>query len=100
MKIFLLVVFAICFISAYGAHMFAKNNPMSWCGYMDVPFMTAIPWICGFVLAVIPEVILLNSINWVWVLLGNAVIVFILGPAISNLFLLDLHRVKEQVMIL
>ena len=48
MKIFLLVVSVICFISAYGTHMFAKNNPMSWCGYMDVPFMAAIPWISGF----------------------------------------------------
>jgi hypothetical protein len=87
MKIFLLVVSVICFISAYGTHMFAKNNPMSWCGYMDVPFMAAIPWISGFLLAVIPEVILFNSINWVWILLGNAVIVFILGPVISRFFL-------------
>ncbi len=68
--------------------MFAKNNPMSWCGYMEVPFMAAIPWISGFVLAVIPEVILLKNIYWVWILLGNAVLVFILGPAITKFFLI------------
>lgn len=88
MKIFLLVVSIICFISTYGTHMFAKRDPMGWCGYMDEPLMAAVPWISGFVLAVIPEAILLNTIHWVWIFLGNAIVVLIFGPAITRFFLI------------
>lgn len=88
MKIFLLVVSIICFVSAFGTHMFAKSDPLSWCGYMEVPFMSAIPWISGFLLAVIPEALLLNNIYWLWILLGNAVLVYIFGPAITRFFLI------------
>ena len=67
--------------------MTAKNDIMSYCGYMDIPLMAAIPWISGFVLAVIPEAILLENIFWLWVLLGNAVFLFIFGPIITNFYL-------------
>lgn len=87
MKTFLLLISVICFISAYGSHMFAKNDPLGWCGYMINPVLSAIPWISGFVLAVIPEVILLEDVFWIWIFLGNAVLVFILGPAITQFVL-------------
>ena len=87
MKIFLLLISVISFISAYGSHMFAKNAPLGWCGYMVNPILSAIPWISGFVLAVIPEVILFEDVFWLWIFLGNAVLVFILGPTITKFVL-------------
>ena len=86
MSTFLFVFSIICFIAAYGTHMFAKNNPMGWCGYMSVPWMSAIPWISGFVLAVIPEVQLFN-IYWLWMFLINLFVVSALGPIITKFFL-------------
>ncbi len=87
MKIILLLISVIGFISAYGLHMFAKCDPLSWCGYMANPALSAIPWISGFVLAVIPEAILLEDVFWLWIFLGNAVLVFILGPTITGFVL-------------
>lgn len=88
MSTVLLVLSTICFISAYGTHIFAKNSSDcgDWCGYMAVPWMSAIPWISGFILAVIPETLLFN-IYWLWMFLINLVIVFILGPTLTTLFL-------------
>lgn len=94
MQVFLLIISAICFISAYGVHMYAKNDPLMWCGYMDVPLMSAIPWISGFIFAVIPEAILFEDVFWLWIFLGNAVLVFIFGPIITNLFLVRLASGK------
>lgn len=86
MDTILLIISSICFISAYGTHMFAKNNCGDWCGYMAVPWMTAIPWISGFILAVIPEAILFN-IFWLWAFLLNIVLVFIIGPFVTKFLL-------------
>ena len=86
MSTFLFVLSIICFIAAYGTHMFAKNSPMEWCGYMSVPWMSAIPWISGFVLAVIPEVQLFN-IYWLWMFLINLFVVSVLGSMIAKFFL-------------
>ena len=90
MNAILMVVSAISFISAFGIHMFAKNEARydfsSWCGYMDVPWMSAIPWVSGFVLAVIPEA-LLFKLFWVWMFLINLVVVFVLGPLLARMFL-------------
>lgn len=81
----LLVISAICFIAAFGIHMFAKNG-MDWCGYMEVPWMSAIPWICGFILAVIPETVLFD-VFWLWMFLINAIVVWALGPLVTRMFL-------------
>lgn len=86
MSIFFLCISTICFIAAYGIHMFAKNNVLDWCGYMSVPLLTMIPWISGFILAVIPETIICG-IAWWWMFLINLIIVWLLGPLFASMFL-------------
>ena len=90
MATFLFLLSAICFIAAYGIHMYAvvnsKENPLVWCEYMDNTILSAIPWICGFILAVIPECFIF-SIKWYWMFLINLVVVYIAGPICANLFL-------------
>lgn len=90
MSTFLLILSTICFIAAFGIHMCAKGLAETdfgaYCGYMSVPWMCAIPWISGFILAVIPETIL-SGISWIWVFLINALVVFILGPALTNVYM-------------
>lgn len=46
--------------------------------YQHHPILAAIPWICGFVLPVIPECMMLG-LSWYWMFLINAVSVFLLG---------------------
>ena len=92
MNTLFLIISAICFISAYGIHMFGKQN--DWCGYMEVPLLSAIPWISGFILAVIPEAIIFD-LFWVWTFLINIVAVFTLGPIITRVFLVLVSRGKS-----
>lgn len=84
MSTFCLIISAMCFIAAYGVHMYGRNN--DWCGYMDIPWMSAIPWISGFILAVIPESLLFN-LSWWWLFLINIAIVYILGPLFTGIFM-------------
>ena len=90
MKTFLLLLSITCFVSSYTIHKFgviqAKKNVGAWCAYMDNLFLSAIPWISGFVLAVIPEVLLFN-IFWIWMFLINILIVLVLGPILATIFL-------------
>lgn len=90
MDIVLLVVSAVCFISAWGIHVLAKigakENCLLYCGYMSVPWMTAIPWLSGFVLAVIPEVYIFN-LAWYWVFLINIPITLLLGNFVAAFIL-------------
>ena len=84
MSAFLFIVSALCFIAAFGVHMCGKNN--DWCGYMEVPWMSAIPWISGFILAVIPETLLFN-IDWWWMFLINIPVVYIFGPLFTRIIM-------------
>lgn len=84
MSAFLFIVSALCFIAAFGVHLYGKNN--DWCGYMEVPWMSAIPWISGFILAVIPETLLFN-IDWWWMFLINIPVVYILGPLFTQIIM-------------
>lgn len=83
MSTFLFVISAICFIAAFGVHMRGTNSAGGWCPYMEVPWMSAIPWISGFVLAVIPETFLFD-ISWWWLFLINILVVTILGPFLTD----------------
>lgn len=83
MSTFLLIVSAICFIATFGIHMRGKNTADGWCPYMEVPWMSAIPWVSGFVLAVIPECYLFG-IRWWWLFLINILVVSILGPLFTD----------------
>lgn len=53
---------------------------------MSVPWMCSIPWIRGYMLAVIPETYLIN-LAWYWVFLINIPITFILGHFVAALIL-------------
>lgn len=83
MSTFFLLISAICFIAAFGVHMQGKTSAGDWCPYMDVPWMSAIPWVCGFVLAVIPESFIFD-IEWWWLFLINIPVVTILGPFLTG----------------
>lgn len=81
-----MVISAMCFIAAFGVHIQASNSSDGWCGYMEIPWMSAIPWICGFLLAVIPESLLFN-LSWWWLFLINIPIVYILGPLFTGIIM-------------
>lgn len=82
----LFIISAICFIAAWGTHMLAKHGHLDYCPYLSVPWMCAIPWLSGYVLAVIPETYLFN-LAWYWVFLINIPVVFILGYFIAAFLL-------------
>lgn len=86
MSTFLLIFSAICFIAAFGIHMYAKNDVMAWCGYMASPLFSAVPWISGYVLAVIPECLLFD-LFWLWVFFINLIIVGVGGPLFARIFI-------------
>lgn len=86
MGTFLLILSTIFFIAAFGIHISAKDDVMSYCGYMSNPLLCSIPWICGFVLAVIPEV-LIFKIFWLWMFFINCAVVWIVGPLCTRMFL-------------
>lgn len=93
MSTFLLIISAICFISAFGIHMFAKHNVLDWCGYMSVPILSMIPWVSGFILAVIPETLFLQM-DWWWVFLLNIPFLLLFGPFLTKMFLRRLSSGK------
>jgi hypothetical protein len=66
--------------------MIASQDISTSCGYMRVPWMSAIPWISGFILAVIPETALFD-IKWYWMFLINIPIACICGYVFAVLFL-------------
>lgn len=86
MSTVLLVISAILLISTFGIHMVIKSDIIGQPMYLSNPFLSAIPWISAFVLAVIAWA---NVIEWHWLLLFiiNLVVVFALGPAITKGFL-------------
>jgi hypothetical protein len=90
MSTLFLVISTICFIAAWGIHVIAKslaNSDVSfYCPYMSVPLMCAVPWISGFVLAVIPEAVFID-LSWYWVLLINIPITLLLGFLCANIIL-------------
>lgn len=88
MSSFFLILSALCFMATWGIHGRAvySGNPGEWCGYMDVPLLSAIPWICGYLIAVIPEVLVFD-ISWGWLLLINILATWLIGPIIANIFL-------------
>ncbi|MBO5902035.1 MAG: hypothetical protein J6Q36_06445 [Alistipes sp.] len=84
MSTFCLIISVMCFISAFGVHIQCSNRVDGWCPYMAIPWMSAIPWISGFVLAVIPESFLFD-IRWWWLFLINIPVVYIIGPLFTSI---------------
>lgn len=94
MSTIFLIISTISFISAFGIHLYATTSDASnWCGYMSSTILSSIPWISGFVLAVIPEAIMID-LFWLWIFLLNAVFVYIFGPILTNVFLIRLASGK------
>lgn len=83
----LLVIAAVLLISTFGIHSFISNGsefdkPM----YTSNPFMTAIPWISGFILPVIAWANI-TEFHWIALFFINLAIVWILGPWLTKGFL-------------
>ena len=60
-----------------------NGDPLSYAGYLSSPLLSSIPWISGFILAVIPECLIFN-VTWYWMFLINIAGIYILGPIITK----------------
>jgi len=81
---FFLIVSAILFIATFGIHMIINsgeqfNKPI----YTRNPITSAIPWISGFVLPVIPFT-LVFEFHWLAIFFINIAAVYILGPILTK----------------
>jgi hypothetical protein len=87
MATFLLIISSILFIATFGIHvMIIGGDPIHKPRYTDNALLSAIPWISGFVVPVIPLTIVLE-INWLIVFFINLAVVWILGPVLTEVFL-------------
>ncbi|RYU93181.1 hypothetical protein [Emticicia agri] len=87
MATFFLIVSIILFIATFGIHMAINSGdqfdrPM----YTRDPIMSAIPWVSGFILPVIPFTIIFEY-HWVAVFFINLAVVYILGPILTKVLL-------------
>lgn len=87
MATFLLILASILFIATFGIHSIIKTSssfdqPM----YVNNPLLALIPWLSGFVLSFISFYLLLDK-NWILVFIGNALVVYLLGPVLTRQFL-------------
>ena len=73
--------------------MLKNGGPSSYAGYFSSPLLSSIPWISGFILAVIPECLIFN-VTWYWMFLINIVSVYVLGPIITKFFLVRMASGK------
>ena len=73
--------------------MLKHGGPLSYAGYLSSPLLSSIPWISGFILAVIPECLIFN-VTWYWMFLINIVGIYILGPIITKFFLVRMASGK------
>ena len=70
-----------------------NGDPLSYAGYLSSPLFSSIPWISGFILAVIPECLIFN-VTWYWMFLINIAGIYILGPIITKFFLVRMASGK------
>ena len=89
-SIIFLAISAICFIATFGCHAILKGTLLRtfYPGppYLSNQLLSSIPWISGFILAVIPEC-LIFPIAWYWMFLINVAAVFVLGKTVTRLYL-------------
>lgn len=84
MATFFLIISAILFIATFGIHIMINSDdqwdkPM----YTRDPIMSAIPWISGFILPVIPFT-LVFEFHWLAMFFINLAVVYILGPILTR----------------
>ena len=79
-----LIISAILFIGTFGIHMMIiTRDPLDRPAYTREPVMSAIPWISGFILPVIPFTIVFEY-HWLAIFFINLVVVFFLGPILTK----------------
>lgn len=82
-----LIISALLFVLTFGIYMILNSgSPVDKPKYTRGPLMSAIPWICGFVLPVIPFTLVFDY-HWVIIFFLNLVFVFMLGPKLTEGFL-------------
>lgn len=79
-----LIISAILFIATFGIHMMINSGdqfdkPM----YTRDPIMSAIPWVSGFILPVIPFTLVFEY-HWLAIFFINLAVVYILGPMLTK----------------
>ncbi len=84
MATFFLIFSAILFIATFGIHMIINtrsqfDKPM----YTRDPFVSAIPWISGLILPVIPFTIVFEY-HWLAIFFINLAVVFVFGPILTK----------------
>lgn len=83
----ILIISAFLFISTFGIHAaITSENKWEQPLYVNNPLLSSIPWISGFLLAVIPLSIVFE-LNYIAVFFINLVLVWILGPMLTKAFL-------------
>lgn len=81
---FFLIVSAILFIATFGIHMFINSgNSFDKPMYTRDPALSAIPWISGFILPVIPFALVID-LHWVAIFFINLVVVYLIGPVLTK----------------
>lgn len=81
---FFLIVSAIMFIVTFGIHMFLVNaDPLDQPPYVRDATLSAIPWVSGFILPVIPFALVID-IHWVAIFFINLGAVYLVGPILTK----------------
>jgi hypothetical protein len=91
----LLILSAIHFISTFGVHVIyvTNGNDLDKPMYAYNPILSAIPWISGYILPVIPLSMVI-PLHWGFVFLINLAIVWLLGPSLTRMFLKRWHSLR------
>lgn len=94
MATIILILSAILFIATFGIHVMITNQDESEQPlYIHNPLFNAIPWVSGFILAVIPQAVIFE-INWIAMFFINLALVWLLGPMLTKAFLIRLSSGK------
>jgi len=94
MGVFILVISAVLFISAFGIHMIiSKSDEYDKPPYADNIVLSSLPWISGFI---IPVFIWsqITEIHWVALFFINAAVVYVLGPWLTRGYIVRLASGK------
>lgn len=84
-----LIVSALLFVLTFGIYMIVNSgNQFEKPKYTRGLLVSAIPWVCGFILPVIPFTLVFEY-HWTAVFFINLIFVFVLGLKLTEMFLLN-----------
>jgi hypothetical protein len=98
MATFFLIVSAVLFIGTFGIYIQNSGNrrvfdqPL----IFSYPGMKAVPWVCGFILPVIPFA-LVFPYHWAAIFILNIPLVYIAGPLLTNAILVRIKSPRGHV---